>query len=61
MNNKIPEKMPWTEWSKGTSNYCCEMLVTTNQEGTVGDMLNYDYVNQIESNGTVDKIRHIKK
>jgi hypothetical protein len=24
-------------------------------------MLNYDYVRQIESNGMVDKIRHIKQ
>jgi hypothetical protein len=24
-------------------------------------MLNYDYVRQIESNGMIDKIRHIKK
>lgn len=58
--NKAPELTPWKEWREGTNKYCTEILLTAVQEGTVGDILDYTYIDQIEKSGEVNLIRHIK-
>lgn len=60
LENKSPELTPWIEWKEGSNKYCTEILLTAKQEGKVGDILDYKYIDKIEKSGEVKLIRHIK-
>lgn len=60
LDNTAPTQTPWKEWREGSNKYCTEILLTAKQEGKVGEILDYEYIDKIESDGTVKLIRHIK-
>jgi len=64
LDNTPPELTPWKEWVEGSNKYCTEILFTAKQEGRVGDVLDFDYIDSIDPEKTKDTdvylIRHIK-
>merc|ERR1711998_217514 len=57
---RAPTTVPWQLWKAGEGKVTLIVLITSKVEGTVSDILNYDYVKQLED---VEKIlvRHNKK
>jgi len=60
LDNKKPENTPWSQWASGTANYCTEILLTAKQVGKVSEILDYEYIDELESSGKVKLIRHVK-
>ncbi|MGB1027774.1 MAG: ATP-grasp domain-containing protein, partial [Rhodospirillaceae bacterium] len=56
----VPEDTPWKKWREGQGGkFTLIALITAKQTGKVSDILDYDYVAEMEANGIL--IRHNRK
>jgi len=60
LDNKKPENTPWSQWLTGATGFCTEILLTAKQVGKVSEILNYEYIDELEKSGKVKLIRHVK-
>lgn len=60
LHDKAPQLTPWKEWCAGDNKICCEILITCKVEGKVSDVLDYNYVDEVEKTDEIKLIRHIK-
>ncbi|MDP8052149.1 hypothetical protein QJU23_06910 [Pasteurella atlantica] len=57
---KVSDETPWTKWRHGGDFlYTLIVLITSNEMGNVSDILDYDYVAQLEQEGVL--IRHTRQ
>lgn len=63
LNNKVPDNSPWQAWKDGKYKVSVQVLINVNGSAgkKVGEVLDYGFVDHIESKNKVDLVRHVKQ